>query len=72
MTIPFLQKRLLYPLKDDLSKMLLINDSEKPLSLEDLSTSLREQVDKINTGSVALVYKEKDDHGDLCSFVPYF
>ena len=72
MTIPFLQKRLLYPLKDDLSKMLLINDSEKPLSLEDLSTSLREQVDKINTGSVALVYKEKDDHGDLCSFVTYF
>ena len=72
MTIPFLQKRLLYPLKDDLSKMLLINDSEKPLSLEDLSTSLREQVDKINTGSVALVYKEKDGQGDLCSFVPYF
>ena len=63
MTIPFLRKRLLSPTKEDMARMLLINDSEKPLSLDQLSQSLQEQVAKINTGSVALVYEEKDSQG---------
>ena len=63
MTIPFLRKRLLSPTKEDMARMLLINDSEKPLSLDQLSPSLQEQVAKINTGSVALVYEEKDSQG---------
>ena len=59
MTIPFLRNRRLYPEKEDLRKMLLINDSEKPMALEELSQKLQAQLKEINTGSVAFIFEEK-------------
>ena len=59
MTIPFMSKRMIRPTVKDLEVLLLCNDVEKPPEHSQLDPETREQIDQMDTGSVALIYEEK-------------
>ena len=59
MTIPFMSKRIIHPTLKDLEVLLLSSDVDKPPSHDELSDEIRSQFDKLDTGSLALVYEEK-------------
>lgn len=61
MTIPFMSKRIIKPTLKDLEVLLQSSDTEMPPSHEELDQSTRDQINKVDTGSVALVYEEKRD-----------
>ena len=59
MTIPFMSRRIVKPTLKDLEVLLLCNDVERPPDHEQLAQSTRDQIDKLDTGSVALMYEEQ-------------
>jgi len=59
-TIPFIQKRILYPTKDDLVKILSSSEIDKPPGIGIFSEEFKVQLYEINTGSVAYVFKEAE------------
>ncbi|XP_059092655.1 tRNA (cytosine(34)-C(5))-methyltransferase-like isoform X2 [Tigriopus californicus] len=61
MTIPFIKKRIVTPTKADLETMLLANDIDLPPKIADLSEVARNQLNALITGSIALIYEEKED-----------
>ena len=62
MTIPFLgERRIVRPTKEDLVTMLMCNDIEVPPALTELDPQTREQLEKLDTGSVALVFEGTND-----------
>jgi len=61
MTVPFIKNRKLYPSKPDLEILLLKSDIEAPPEISSFSEEFQEQVNALDTGSVAMIYEEKDD-----------
>ena len=59
MTIPFMSRRIIKPTLKDLEVLLLCNDVEPPPDHEKLAQSTRDQIDQLDTGSVALIYEEQ-------------
>jgi len=65
MTIPFLSKRIIYPTKKDLQTLLLSSDIDHPPRLTDMEPHTLQQLNALETGSVAFVYKEgKEGKGE--------
>ena len=60
MTIPFLGKRIIRPTKKDLQVMLVKSDIEHPPALTEMEPSTQEQLNALDTGSIAFIFEEKD------------
>ena len=58
MTIPFLGKRKVYPTKKDLEKLLQCSDIDHPPSLAEMEQPTLNQLNELDTGSVAFIYEE--------------
>ena len=58
MTIPFLEKRIIYPTKKDLQTLLLSSDMDHPPSLTEMEPHTLQQLNALETGSVAFIYEE--------------
>jgi len=63
MTIPFMKKRIVHPQREDVQVLLLKNDIEMPPDITEMAKSTQEQLQALDTGSIALVYEELDDEG---------
>jgi len=60
MMLNHITKRKLYPSKDDMERMLLNSDFDTPPDIADMTADFRDQMSKICTGSVAIIYTDKD------------
>ena len=56
MTLPFVRSKIVKPTLKDLTELLSRNDEEPPAQLRTMEKETQEQLDKLDTGSVALVY----------------
>ena len=65
MTIPFMKKRIVHPQREDMQVLLLKNDIEMPPDITEMAKSTQEQLQALDTGSIALVYEELDGKTDL-------
>ena len=58
MTIPFLGSRVIYPTKKDIQTLLLSSDIDHPPSLSEMEPQTFDQLNALETGSVAFVYQD--------------
>ena len=65
MTIPFMKKRIVHPQREDMQVLLLKNDIEMPPDITEMAKSTQEQLQALDTGSIALVYEELDGKTDF-------
>ena len=59
MTIPFLNKRIIHLTKKDLQVMLVHCDIDSPPPITDMEKETQQQLNSLDTGSVAFVYEER-------------
>jgi len=64
MTLDFIKKRKLYPGAEDMMVLLQNSDFDAPPENKDMSEAFRKQLEECETGSVALIYTDKDQFGD--------
>jgi len=57
-TIPFINKRVLRPEKEDMIRILRSSEIERPPEIKYFNEAFRKQLEALDTGSVAYVYKE--------------
>lgn len=60
MTIPFIDKRKIYPTKHDLEILLDNQDIDKPPEISSFSEEFKKSIEDVETGSVAMIYEAKD------------
>lgn len=70
MTIPFLGSRVIYPTRKDLETLLLSSDIDHPPSLSEMEPQTLNQLNALETGSVAFVYE--GTKGKLSKRYAYF
>ena len=67
MTIPFLGSRIVYPTKKDIQTLLLSSDIDHPPSLTEMEPQTFDQLNALETGSVAFVYQDtKGNFLNIC------
>jgi len=63
MMLNHITERKLYPTKQDMETMLLNSDFDSPPEIAVMSDELKKQMENMSTGSIALIYCDKDKFG---------